>query len=356
MEKQFRQKSWPINQVFIFTAGILITLFLLKGASAVVAPFLLSVAIAIILSPLFTFLESKRIPKSLSLAVVILLSLLPIVFLGSLVVGEAKEFAANYQTIKTEWLAELSKFLGYFQHIGIDENKINTILQKSNLVDIVKNLVAQTKSQFSNLFMIFFMVAFMLMESKYFYNKMLKITIDYHIDSHLLMELLEKIKSYFLIKVKTSLATALLVLGLLWFFDISYYFMWAVLAFFMNFIPVIGSILAAIPAVAFALVGHGFITMVWVALGYLTINIVIGNILEPRIMGRGLGLSALIIFLSMTFWGWLFGPTGMILSVPLTMIAQYLFDQYRETQWIALLLSDYKQGDNNGKNDDASGT
>ena len=355
MKMQYRQKSWPINQIFIFTASILITLFLLKGASAVVTPFLLSVAIAIILSPLFTFLESKHIPKAVSLVVVILLSLLPVVFLGGLVVDEAKEFAANYETIKAEWLADSSKFLRYFELVGIDENKIRALLQKSNFADIVKDLVAQTKSQFSNLFMIFFMVAFMLMESKYFYNKMLKIATDYHADSKILIELLEKIKSYFLIKVKTSLATALLVLALLWFFDISYYFMWAVLAFFMNFIPVIGSILAAVPAVAFALIDHSLMTMLWVTVGYLAINIVIGNILEPRIMGRGLGLSALIIFLSMTFWGWLFGPIGMILSVPLTMIAQYLFERYSETQWIALLLSDYK-GENYGKNDDASGT
>jgi len=342
MRKQHREESWQINQIFIFTATTLITLYLLKGASVVITPFLLSVAIAIILSPLFNYLESKHIPRAVSLVVVILLSLLPIVFLGGLVVDEAREFAENYQSIKAEWIANASKFLDYFQHFGIDKEKIAAILQKSNLGFVVKNLVDQTKNQFSNLFMIFFMVAFMLMESNNFHNKMLKITTDYHVDSDPLIGLHEKIKSYFLIKVKTSLLTALSVLALLWFFDISYYYMWAVLAFFMNFIPVIGSILAAIPAIAFALVDHGLMTMLWVAIGYLTINIIIGNILEPKIMGKGLGLSALIIFLSMTFWGWLFGPTGMILSVPLTMGMQYLFSQYRETQWIALLLSDYK--------------
>ena len=74
--------------------------------------------------------------------------------------------------------------------------------------------------------------------------------------------------------------------------------------------------------------------------------------LAGLIMGKGLGLSALIIFLSMTFWGWLFGPTGMILSAPMTMIVHHMFDQYKETKWIALLLSDYK-GDDNGKSDHA---
>jgi len=344
MKKQIREETWPINQIFIFSASGLITLFLLKAASDILVPFLISVALAIVLSPLFTYLESKHIPKGVSLFMVILLSLLPIILFGGYVIDEAKDFAANYHSIKASFLQSIESFTSYLNHFGIsiNETKINAILEKSNLGEILKNLAAQANNQFSNLFLIFFMVAFMLMESKYFYAKMLKIANDYNVDSHLFIEILEKIKSYFIIKVKTSLITAVWVLAVLWFYDIPYFFMWAVLAFFLNFIPVIGSILAAIPAVALALLNHGLMTTVWVAIWYLIINMVIGNILEPKIMGKGLGLSALVIFLSMTFWGWIFGPTGMILSVPLTMIVQYLFDQYKETKWVALLLSDYK--------------
>jgi len=345
MKKQFKEEAWPINQVLIFGAAGLITLFLLKAASDILVPFMISIAIAIVLSPLFTYLESKHIPKGLSLVVVILLSLLPIILFGGYVAEEAKDFAANYQTIKAGFIQSIEKFTNSLHYYGININdaKINTILEKSNLGEILKNLATQANNQFSNLFLIFFMVAFMLMESKYFYDKMLKIASDYNVDSHLFIEILEKIKSYFIIKVKTSLVTALWVLTVLWFYDIPYFFLWAVLAFFLNFIPVIGSILAAIPAVVLALLEYGLVTTMWISIWYMVINMVIGNILEPRIMGKGLGLSALVIFLSMTFWGWIFGPAGMILSVPLTMIIQYLFNQYKETKWVALLLSDYKK-------------
>jgi predicted PurR-regulated permease PerM len=345
VKKYLDQENWPINQLFILMATGLITLFLLKAASDIVVPFLISIAVAIVLSPLFSYLESKRIPRSVSLVLVIVLSLLPIVIFAGYVSDEAREFAANYQTIKMEFLKSLQSFMGYLKHFGIvlNETKINAILQQSNIADILKNLASQANNQFSNLFLIFFMVAFMLMESGYFYNKMLKIAEDYDIDSQILLELIEKIKSYFIIKVKTSLVTALWVLAVLWYYEIPYFFLWAVLAFFLNFIPVIGSILAAIPAVVLALLDYGLMKAVWIVVWYLIINTTIGNILEPRIMGKGLGLSALVIFLSMTFWGWVFGPTGMILSVPLTMILQYLFSRYRETQWIALLLSDYKK-------------
>jgi len=358
MKKHFKQELWPINQLFIFNASGLITLFLLKETSEILVPFMIAIAFAIVLSPLFTYLESKHIPKVVSLVVVIFLSLLPIVIFGGYVAEEAKDFAANYQTIKSEFILSIKHFTDslYTFGIHIDQDKINAVLQKSNFVGVLKTLASQANTQFSNLFMIFFMVAFMLMESNNFYDKMMKVSKDYNINDQFFIEILEKTKSYFTLKVKTSLVTALWVLAVLWFYDISYYVMWAVLAFFLNFIPVIGSILAAIPAVLFAMLDHGLMTTVWVSLWYLIINMVIGNILEPKIMGKGLGLSALVIFLSMSFWGWLFGPAGMVLSVPLTMMAQYLFSQYRETQWIALFLSDYQltkpQEVKNGKEND----
>ena len=344
MHKQTTQGMWPISQIFLLTATMLITIFLLKAASEIIVPFLIAVAIAIMLAPLFTRLESRHIPKPVSLASVILLTLIPIVLLGGYVTDEAKAFAANYHTIKANFEESLQTFIIQLGHYGIhiDEAKVNAVLEESNITHILKNLTMQAKEQFSNLFLIFFMVAFMLMESTCFYSKMIKIAKDYHVDSTVMLELIEKVKSYFGIKVKTSLLTAVWVFAVLWYYEIPYYYLWAVLAFLLNFIPVIGSILAAIPAVAFAMINHGIGTTLWVGFWYIIINIVVGNILEPKIMGKGLGLSALVIFLSMTFWGWVFGPTGMILSVPLTMIVQYLFEQFRETAWIALLLSDYK--------------
>ncbi|BAF71800.1 AI-2E family transporter [Sulfurovum sp. NBC37-1] len=344
MNENNTQGMWPVNQLFLLTATMLITIFLLKAASAVIVPFLIAVAVSIILAPLFTRLESKHIPKPVSLIVVILLSLLPIILLGGYVAEQAGEFAANYQSIKANFMQSLQAFIAQLGHYGIhiDDAKLNAVLEKSNIAGILKNLAAQANEQFSNIFLIFFMVAFMLMESTYFYNKMMKIAKDYQVDGNVMLELLEKIKSYFSIKVKTSLLTAVWAFTVLWYYEIPYYYLWAVLAFALNFIPVIGSILAAIPAIVFALISHGIGTTLWVALWYVIINMVVGNILEPKIMGKGLGLSALVIFLSMTFWGWVFGPAGMILSVPLTMTVQYLFGQYQETEWIALLLSDYE--------------
>lgn len=343
--KQIKQENWPINQVLMFWVMISIVLATFKFASGLIVPFLIAISLAIILSPFLTYLEQKRIPKAISLVLIIIVSLLPAMILGGYIGEEVKDFANNFQEIKEQFSLILEKFSHFMNGfgLGVTQEDIHKILEKSNLGEIVRSLASQVGSQFSNIFLIFFMLAFMLMESNFFYNKMIKITKDYGSDIEDGMKIIEKIKSYFLIKVKTSLITAVWILAVLWYYDVSYFYLWATLAFFLNFIPVIGSIIAAVPPIIMALIDQTAMTALWVAVWYMIINTVIGNILEPRIMGKGLGLSALVIFLSMTFWGWIFGPAGMILSVPLTMVVQFLFTQYRETKWIALLLSDYEK-------------
>jgi len=107
----------------------------------------------------------------------------------------------------------------------------------------------------------------------------------------------------------------------------------------MNFVPYIGSIIAAIPAVTLALLDAGPVIALSVAAGFVAVNIVVGNVLEPRYMGKGLGLSTLVVFLSLLFWGWIFGPVGMFLSTPLTMIVKIALENDPRSRWISVLLS-----------------
>jgi AI-2 transport protein TqsA len=113
---------------------------------------------------------------------------------------------------------------------------------------------------------------------------------------------------------------------------------WGLLAFLLNFIPNIGSIIAAVPAILLALIQLGLPSALLTLLGYLVVNITIGNFLEPRVMGRSLGLSTLVVFLSLLFWGWVLGPIGMVLSVPLTMTAKIALAVNEDTRWLAVLL------------------
>ena len=341
--KQYQQ-HWPINQLFIFMAALSIVFMAMKLSAGIIVPFLIASSIAILLAPLLAYLETKHIPRLVSLLFVTVLILIPVIALGGHIGEEVSDFVRNYHTIEKEfdlWLGQISEKINKLG-IAITHNDLREAFDKSNFNELIQGLAKQTKNQFSNIFLIFFLVAFILMESTYLHNKFLKIMKDRKESIEESMEIIEKIKMYFLIKVKTSLVTALWILLILWFYDMRYALLLATLVFFLNFIPVIGSIIAAIPAVVLALIDQSMMTAVWIAMWYMIVNTVIGNMLEPHIMGKGLGLSSLTVFLSMIFWGWIFGPAGMILSVPLTMAMQFLFDQYEETKWFAFMLGDYK--------------
>jgi predicted PurR-regulated permease PerM len=119
--------------------------------------------------------------------------------------------------------------------------------------------------------------------------------------------------------------------------------LWGVLAFFLNYIPNIGSIIAAVPAVLLAIVLQGTGVAALIATGYMAINMVMGNMIEPRFLGKGLGLSSLVVFLSLLFWGWLLGSVGMLLSVPLTMVVKIALENSEEGKWLAILLGGEEQ-------------
>ena len=114
----------------------------------------------------------------------------------------------------------------------------------------------------------------------------------------------------------------------------------ALLAFFLNFVPNIGSIIAAVPAVLITLLQLNIASALWVAIGYVVINFLVGSVIEPRVAGRHLGLSPLIVFLSLVFWGWVLGPVGMFLSVPLTMMVRLVAESSENMKWLAVVLSD----------------
>ena len=154
---------------------------------------------------------------------------------------------------------------------------------------------------------------------------------------------LAAVNNYIAIKTLVSLATGCIVSIMLWAFGLDFYLLWGVLAFLLNYIPNIGSIIAAVPPMTLAILQLGIGEAGLIGLGYVMINMVMGNIVEPRYLGKGLGLSTLVVFLSLIFWGWLLGTVGMLLSVPLTMILKIGLENSPEGRWLAVMLSDEQE-------------
>ena len=148
------------------------------------------------------------------------------------------------------------------------------------------------------------------------------------------------IQRYLFIKTVASAVTGLLAWGLCAWMNVPFAFLWGLVAYLLNYIPTIGSIVAAIPPILLAMLlgtwGETFI----VAGGYLAINSAIGNCLEPLFMGKEFGISTSVVLLSVLLWGWVLGPCGMLLAVPLSVLLKLAMENSQDLAWIAKLIDD----------------
>ena len=150
--------------------------------------------------------------------------------------------------------------------------------------------------------------------------------------------MLKDLQGYLAVKTFTSLTTGTIAgLGCL-VLGVPYPLIFGLIAIVLNYVPALGSIIAAIPAIILALLLNGWENAMFVLMVYLAVNVTIGNLLEPQIMGRRMGLSPLVVFLSLVFWGFILGPVGMFLSVPVTMIVKILLEGTEDLRWLGVIL------------------
>jgi predicted PurR-regulated permease PerM len=232
------------------------------------------------------------------------------------------------------------RFGGWLEDIGMVSAReaLKDIVDPAVLVSLVRIALANVGDVFGTGLLILLTVVFMLLEASRLPAK-LQAAFDLTEEGEArLGRILRALNRYMVIKSIASLATALILLIWLWILDINFAVLWAILAFLLNYIPFVGAILMMIPPVLLALVQTDLQTTLLVVLGYIIANMVIGNILEPRIMGRGLGISTLAVFLSLLFWGWVLGTVGVFLATPLTIALIIALDASLQTRPIAILL------------------
>jgi predicted PurR-regulated permease PerM len=205
----------------------------------------------------------------------------------------------------------------------INTETFNSLINPANTMKWVVNALTQfLRGMLTNTFLILLTVVFLLFELAGLPNKLKLALGANHPSIPGLDRFSAVLNRYLAIKSVISLLTGLCAYVLCLFLGLDFAHLWGLLAFLLNYVPNIGSILAAVPPVMLALVEFGTPRAFGCTIGYLIINITFGNIIEPRVMGRGLGLSTLVVWMSLIFWGWVLGPIGMLLSVPLTMIAK----------------------------------
>ncbi len=318
--------------------AIIAVIYGMQAARVILVPFLVAVFIAVLCTPITRFLERLRIPTGLAVTIVIVLIIGIMTLVGTFVGGSLADFNDRlpfYQMRLDEIFADAAALLGP----DVSVEGMVELVEPGAAMGLAANLLNGLQGLLANFFLIVFAVIFMLLESSTLPGKMQLVLGASSGNPAYFKRFTSSVQRYLGIKTLTSLVTGLAVSLLTAAFGLDFPLLWGLLAFLLNYVPNIGSLIAAIPAVLLALIQFGGFQAVLIAAGYFAINISIGGVIEPRVMGRGLGLSTLIVFLSLVFWGWIFGPVGMLLSVPLTMTAKIALESSDRTASIALLLS-----------------
>jgi AI-2 transport protein TqsA len=328
------------ERTLLTAAALVIVIAGVHAAQSVVGPFLLAVFIAVVATPLLRWLQRFGWP---TWAGVLLVSFVILdvggllVLLGSGAIEGFRDSLPGYQ----ERLGLLiAQFADWLEGLGLEGSReaVPDLFSPAEVIGLTRAVLAGLSGIAAEGLLILLTVVFILLEAPTLPAK-LKVALNTtaHADARF-QQLFSSINRYMVIKAATSLGTAALVVALLTHLGIDFAVLWAILAFFLNFVPFVGSVLMAIPALLVALVQTDLQTTLLVALGYLVINIGVGSYLEPRIMGRGLGISTLAVFLALLFWGLVLGTVGVFLAVPLTMAMKIALESSPHTRPIAVML------------------
>jgi len=335
----------------LFIAGI-------RSAGSIIIPFLLACFIAIITSPIMVGLRKRGVRPAFAVVVIILSVIVALWIMVQITTSSITQFASQSETYQRQLTQITSEWLVWVESKGInvDSETFNSLFNPGRVIRVVVNTLTQfLRGLLTNTFLILVTVVFLLLELAGLPNKLRMALGSDHPSIPALNMFTQSLNRYLAIKSWISMVTGVLAFILCRLIGIDYALLWGLMAFLLNYVPNIGSILAGIPPILLALIekgpGSGMICLI----GYVCINVILGNFIEPKVMGKGLGLSTLVVWLSLIFWGWVFGPVGMLLSVPLTMVVKIAMEANPETQWIAILLgsdpgdgSDEPDPDNHG--------
>lgn len=335
-----RMDEAPGARFLLTAACLVVVVWGLRLGAPILIPFALALFLAVLSLPVLGWLQDRGMPSWLA---VLLTVLADVAVLGLLILlaGQAAtdfqealpRYAARLQGLWREWIAALEA-----RGLPVEAHVTTQLINPGAVMDLVGTTLGRAATFLTNTFLVLLILVFILGEATVFPEKFRAILGRTGADVGQVTKITREVQEYLGIKTAVSLATGLSIGVWVWIMDVDFPVLLGILGFLLNYIPTIGSILAALPAVLLALVDAGFGHAGLVALGYLVINTVFGNLIEPNLLGRRLGLSTLVVILSLLFWGWVWGPVGAIIAVPLTMVVKIMLENTRDLRWVAVLL------------------
>ena len=352
MSDKFRRFD-SSQAVFFLLAIITVILFsaVLKITAAVVVPFVVSVLLAIVISPLVGFLEKFRIPRIISVLLVLLLLIGCLAFMGMILFNSGRTILTLYPRYEAR-LREIYVFIARFFELPYDEHLsfFDNIWGQVGIRNRLRVMTLSFSNGFlfflSNAFMVALFMAFLLFEAVFLREKLNRAFKGTRVGQikKISSDLMTQIAHYLSIKFILSLITGVIVGVGLKIIGVEFALLWGVIQFVLNFIPNVGSIAIGVIVSLFSLIQFWPAPMpvIATALLMLSTNVIIGSIMEPKIMGDSLGLSPLIVLVSLLLWGWLWGFAGLILAVPMTAIIKIACENFPMLEPISIIMGSRK--------------
>ena len=333
-------QAHPFRDIAVTLASVGVILALLRLSANIIEPVLLSLLIVTVSTPPLKLLRKIGIPTGVSVALGLVVIVLVLSGSSILLSGALERFGESLPLYRDQMVEHTARLDAWLEARGVDPHKGGVFhhFTPERINHLTEVAIAHMGSAISDALLILFIVIFMLAEANHFPRKLAVVLGRGAAASTAVVHLLHDVHRYVTTKAIVSAATGILIWIGLRLFGLEYAGLWGFLAFLFNFIPNVGSILAAVPPVLLAVLHGSPLYAGGVALLFLGVNVLIGNVLEPIVVGRALGMSAVTVLLSLVFWGWMFGIVGMLVSVPLSMAVRAFAAAYPPTRWLAVLM------------------
>jgi predicted PurR-regulated permease PerM len=328
------------NNRLATVAFVVIALAGIKASSSIIIPFIFSLFLAVITMPIVNVFKRLKIPNGFSVVLSLLFVLSFMIVVGQFFYTSLKTLISNSKEYYEMFIVTLNTLphIDLFSNYGLSFDVLKEQISAQKLMNFGVDVLGVLSSMTASTLLVFIITAFMLLEVDAIKSKVQKFSLKNTELPDKILSFTSSVRKYLLIKTLISLATGLIIGFGLYIMGVPHFILFAVIAFFLNFIPTIGSAVAAIPAIAIAFIVLGPTYALITAAFYGVVNIMIGSIIEPRFMGENLGLSTLAVFLSLVFFGYILGTSGMLMAIPLTMIIKIAADKSDRWNWLSEVL------------------
>jgi len=339
-----RMEQNPGTRFLFIMAMVVVVVAGLRFAAPILLPFSLALFLAVLTLPVVLWLQKLRVPRPLAVLLAVLADLAffgLIILLASQSIADFQDRLPRYADRLTDiwrvWILTLqtTEFPGA---ANLASYLTTEMVNPGQILTIAQGTLTRAFGFASFAFLVFLILVFTLAEATVFPAKFRAILGREKGHSSRLTKIVSEVQEYLVIKTFISLATGILLGAWCWVMGLDFPVLLGIIAFLLNYVPTIGSIIAGAPAILLGLIQYSPGTALVVGLGYVAVNLVFGNLIDPNLMGRRLGLSTLVVILSLIFWGWVWGPVGALLAVPLTMVVKIMLENTSDLRWMAILL------------------